>query len=91
MLKSRHRNTERNHNLLTANISFENIAKCKHLGTTKTNKNFFHEEIKRELNSENACYHYLPNILFFRLLSKNLKIKMYRTIILPVVLYGCVT
>ena len=29
--------------------------------------------------------------LVFRLLSKNLKIKIYRTIILPVVLYGCET
>ena len=30
-------------------------------------------------------------LLSSRLLSKNLKIKIYRTLILPVVLYGCVT
>jgi hypothetical protein len=33
--------------------------------------------------------HSVQNLLSFRLLSKNLKIKIYRTIILPVVLYGC--
>jgi len=39
----------------------------------------------------NACYHSMQNLLSSRLLSKNLKIKIYRTIILPVVLYGCET
>jgi len=41
--------------------------------------------------SGNACYHSLQNIFFSSLLSKNLKTKIYRTIILPVVLYGCET
>src|SRR5215468_8480660 len=39
----------------------------------------------------NACYHSVQNILSYRLLSKNLKIKIYRTVIVPVVLYGCET
>jgi len=43
------------------------------------------------LKSANACYHSLQNLLSSRLLSKNLKTKIYRTIILPVVLYGCET
>ena len=38
-----------------------------------------------------ACYHSVQNLLSSSLLSKNLKIKIYRTIILPVVLYGCET
>ena len=33
----------------------------------------------------------MQNLLYSRLLSKNLKIKIYRTIILPMVLYGCET
>ena len=41
--------------------------------------------------SGNACYHSVQNLLSSSLLSKNLKIKIYRTIILPVVLYGCET
>jgi hypothetical protein len=50
-----------------------------------------HEEIKSRLNSGNACYHSVQNLLFSRLPSRNLKVKIYKTIILPVVLYGCET
>jgi hypothetical protein len=49
------------------------------------------EEIKRRLNSDNACYHSVQNLLSSRLLSKNIKLRIYKTIILPVVLYGCET
>ena len=49
------------------------------------------KEIKSRLKSGNACYHSVQNLLSSSLLSKNLKIKIYRTIILPVVLYGCET
>jgi len=49
------------------------------------------EEIKSRLRSGNACYYSVQNLLSSRLLSKNLKIKIYRTIILPVILYGCET
>jgi hypothetical protein len=35
------------------------------------------EEIKRRLNSDNACYHSAQNLLSSRLLSKNLKIRIY--------------
>jgi hypothetical protein len=48
-------------------------------------------EIKRRLNSGNACYHSVQNLPSSRLLSKNLKIRTHKTIILPVVLYGCET
>ena len=37
----------------------------------------------------NACCYSVQNLLSCRLLSKNVKINIYRTIILPVVLYGC--
>jgi hypothetical protein len=43
------------------------------------------------LKSGNACHHSVQNILSSRLLSKNLKIKIYRAVILLVVLYGCET
>ena len=61
----------------------------KYLGTILTNKNSIAEEIKSRLRSGNACYHSVQHLLSSRLLSKNLKIKIYRTIILPVVLYRC--
>ena len=60
----------------------------KYLGTTLRNQNSIPEEIKSRLKSGNACCHSVQNRLSSRLLSKNLKIKIYRTIILPVVLYG---
>ena len=63
----------------------------KYLGTTLTNQNSIQEEIKSILKLGNACYYSVQYLLSSRLLSKNLKIKIYRTIILPVVLYGCET
>jgi len=63
----------------------------KYLGTTLTNQNFIQEKIKSWWKSGNACYHSLQNLLSFSLLSKNINIKIYRTIILLVVLYGCET
>jgi len=58
---------------------------------TITNQNSTHEEIKSRLKSGNACCHSVQNILSCSLLFKNLKIKIYRNIILPVFLYGCET
>ena len=63
----------------------------KYLGTTLTNQNSITEEIKSRLRSGNACYHSVQNLVSLRLLSKNLNINIYRTIILPVVYYGCET
>jgi hypothetical protein len=91
MIMSRRPNSGQIQNIRTANESFENVAKFKYLGTTLTNQNDIHDEIKSRLNSGNACYHSAQNILSFRLISKNLKIKIYITVILPVVLYGCET
>jgi len=61
------------------------------LGTNLTNQNSIAEEIKSRLRSGNACYHSVQNLLSSMLLYKNLKIKIYRTIILLVVLHGCET
>jgi hypothetical protein len=52
-----------------------------------TNQNLIQEEIQRRLNSGNACYHSVQNLLSSRLLSKNLKIRIYKTITLPAVLF----
>jgi hypothetical protein len=79
-----------NHNVNIDNTSFERVEEFKYLGTLM-NRNSIHEEIKSRLKSRNACYHSVQNLLFSRLLSKNTKIRVYRIIILPVVLYGCET
>jgi hypothetical protein len=75
----------------TDKSSTERVEEFKYLGTTLTNKNSIREEIKSRLKLGNACYYSVQNILPSSLLSKNSKTKIYRTIILPVVLYGCET
>jgi hypothetical protein len=61
------------------------------MGTTVPNKNLIQEEFKRRLNLGYACYHSVQKLLSSRLLSKNVKIRIYKTIIWPAVLYGCET
>jgi hypothetical protein len=67
------------------------VEQIKYLKTPVTNQKLFGEEIKRRFNSSNACYHSVQILLSSRLLSKNVKMRIYKTIILPVVLYGCET
>jgi hypothetical protein len=88
---SRKQKTGQKHSIKIANRSFEDVAKFKRLGTTLTDQNCMHEEVKSRLNSGNACYHSVQSLLSSRLLSRNLKVKIYETIILPVVLYRCET
>jgi hypothetical protein len=91
MLMSRSQKIGQKHSIKTANRSFEDVAKFKYLRTTLTDQNYMHKENKRRLNSGNTCYRLVQSLLPSRLLSRNLKIKIYRTIIPPVVLYGCET
>jgi hypothetical protein len=62
------------------------MEKFKYLGMTVTNQNLIHEEMKSRLNSGNACCHSVQKLLSYCLL-KNLKIKIYRTIIMPIIWY----
>jgi hypothetical protein len=92
MLLSCHQNAGQNHDIKVVNTAFENVLQFKYLGTTVTNQNLIQEEIKRRLSSGNACYHLsVQKLLSSRLLSKNIKITIYKIIILPVVLYGGAT
>jgi len=71
------------------NSFFERVEEFKYLGTTLANQNSIQEQIKSRLKSGNACYYSVQNLLSSSLLSKYMKIiKLYRTIILPVVCMG---
>ena len=91
MVMSRDRNAGRGHSVKIDNTSIESVEEFRYLGTTITDQNSIQEEIKSTLKLGNACYHLVQNLLSSSLQSKNLKIKMYRTIILPFVLYRCET
>jgi hypothetical protein len=88
MVMSRGQTAGRGHSMKTGSSSFERVEEFKYLGTALTNQNSIQEEIKSRMKSGNACYRSVQNLLCSRLLSRNLKIKIYRNIILPVVLYG---
>ncbi|KAJ4439207.1 hypothetical protein ANN_07326 [Periplaneta americana] len=91
MIMSRDQNIVRNGNIKIGNLSFEEVEKFKYLGATVTNINDTWEEIKHRINMGNACYYSVEKLLSSSLLSKNLKVRIYKTVILPVVLYGCET
>ncbi|KAJ4429771.1 hypothetical protein ANN_21975 [Periplaneta americana] len=93
MIVSRDENIVRNGNIKIGNLSFEKVEKFKYLGATVTNINDTREEItsKHRINIGNACYYSVEKLLSSSLLSKNLKVGIYKKIILPDVLYGCET
>ena len=91
MIMSRDQNAGRSHSMKIDNSSIERVEEFKYLGTTLTNQNSIQEEIMSKPKFRNACYYSVQNLLSSSFLSKNLKIKIHRTIILPVVPYGCET
>ena len=89
MILSRDQNAWRSHSIRTDNSSLESVEQFKYLGTTLTNHILFRKKLRADLEPGNACYHSVQNMLSFSLLSRNIKIKIYRTIILSVVLCVC--
>jgi hypothetical protein len=92
MTTYRDQNAGRSHNIkMDDNNSFEQVEKFKYLRKTLTHHNSIQEKIKRRLKSGNACYESVQNLLSSISRSRNIKIPMYKIIILPVVLHGCGT
>jgi hypothetical protein len=76
--------TEMKHAKFYVTPLYSNSMKC------GTNQNLIQEEIKR-LNSGNVYYQSVQNLQSSRMLLKKVKVRIYKAIILPVVLYGCET
>jgi hypothetical protein len=70
--------------------SYGKVKTFKYLDPLLTNEYSIHEEIKFRLEARNSCYYSVQTLLSSRLLSKQLYY-LYKTILLPVVLYGCET
>jgi hypothetical protein len=86
-----HPNSGQNQNIRRANELFENVTKFKYLGMILTNQNDIHDEIKSRLNSGKCLLLFSPKSFVFPSHIKILKMKIYKTVILPFVLYGCKT
>jgi hypothetical protein len=91
MVMSRDQNAGRCHNIKTDDRSFDRMENFTYSGTILTNQYCIREEIRSRLMSGNACCHSVQDILSSSLIFKNIKLKTYRTITLPVVLNGCET
>jgi hypothetical protein len=91
MVSFRDQNAGQNHNIKIDNKCSERVEQFKYLGTTPRYQNSIQEKIRSRMKSGNVCYYSVQNLLSSSLLTKNIKMKVYRTIILPVVLYGCET
>ena len=71
-----------NEHIRIGSHSYEKVKTFNHLSSLLTNQNYIQDEIKAKLKAGNSCYFSVQTLLYFRLLSKKLKIKIYKTIIL---------
>jgi hypothetical protein len=81
MIVCRDQTAGRSDSMETDNSSFERVKDFRYLGTILTDQNYIQDQIKSRLKSGNACCHSVQSLLCSSLLSKNLKVKMYRTMI----------
>ena len=87
----RNQNTGQHFYLKSENKPSARVQQFQYLGTTLTNQNFIQEDIRNRLTPGNAFCDSVQKRLSSSLINKNIKVKIYRTKILPVVLHGCET
>ena len=89
IVKSDEENAGQNDSIKISNKSFEKIEQFRYFGRTPTNQHSTHGENKSRLKLGNVCCLSVQNLLSSRFISKNIKIKIYRIVILSVVEHGC--
>ena len=72
-----------------AGMDIEYVQQFKYLGSIITSKTEIKTEVEARINAANKCYYSLLNILKKRSISRKTKVRIYTTIIRPIVLYGC--
>jgi hypothetical protein len=79
------------HNIKIDNSSFERVEQFEHLETNLTNQNSVQEKVRADcsqgIHAIIRCRIFCVSVCY----PKNTKIKIHRTVVLPVVLYGCET
>jgi hypothetical protein len=80
VLMSRYQKAGQKHSVKITNRSFEDVTKFQYLVTTLTDQKCMHKEIWERLNSGSACYYSVQSLLSYRLLSRNVMVKMYKNL-----------
>jgi hypothetical protein len=89
MLPSHQQNAGKNRDIRIASRYFENVSQFIYFEMAVTYHILIPGDVKRRLNSGNACYHSVQNFLLSHLLSKTVKNRTPNTIILLVALHRC--
>ncbi|CAG9830357.1 unnamed protein product [Diabrotica balteata] len=71
--------------------NFKRVESFKYLGATITTDNDITEEIKGRIQAANRCMYSLHNTIKSKSLTRTSKIRVYKTVIRPVLMYGCET
>jgi sorting nexin-29 len=77
--------------IIVAVYKFERVEKFSYLGSLKSHDNDVSQEVKQRIVVANKCYYGLARQLKSRFLSRHNKIKIYKTLIRPVLAYGSET
>jgi hypothetical protein len=85
------RKQRRGNKLEIGDMRFESVQFFKYLGSTVNQKNTIKEEIKERLIARNKAFYANQKMFQSKLLSKKSKLKLYWTLIRPIVTYVCET
>ncbi|KAF0749456.1 Reverse transcriptase domain-containing protein [Aphis craccivora] len=75
--------------LVVGGFTFERVSIFKYLGVDVNQQANSHKEIERRITTGNKSYFALVLVFKSRLISKNIKIRLYKVLIRPIVLYTC--
>jgi hypothetical protein len=75
--------------IILKDMSFERVWNIKYIGVDINSQADSHEEIHRRISAGNKCYYSLFQLFKSKKLSRRTKIRLYKTLVRPIVLYAC--